>query len=120
MRVIWCVVGFLSLFLGTIGIVLPILPTVPFYMLTVFAFAKSSGKLHQWFLSTGLYKKHLASFAREKAMTRKSKGMVLITVTILMAAGFICMRHILIGRICLFVVWAGHMIYFLGLVKTIR
>ena len=30
MKYIWILLGFISLFLGTIGIVLPILPTVPF------------------------------------------------------------------------------------------
>ena len=50
---------FLCLGLGTIGIVLPILPTIPFYMATLFCFAKSSKKLHDWFIGTNLYKKHL-------------------------------------------------------------
>lgn len=46
MKIIWILLGFISLILGTLGIVLPILPTVPFYMATVFCFAKSSDKLH--------------------------------------------------------------------------
>ena len=36
----WLTLGLLSLALGTAGIVLPLLPTVPFYMLTVFALPK--------------------------------------------------------------------------------
>ena len=39
--------GFLCLGLGTAGVLLPFLPTVPFYMATVFCFAKSSRKLHE-------------------------------------------------------------------------
>ena len=42
MNIIWMLLGFLCLAFGTIGIVLPILPTVPLYMATVFCFAKSS------------------------------------------------------------------------------
>lgn len=41
LKFLWVLLGFLSLALGTIGIVLPILPTVPFYMATVFCFAKA-------------------------------------------------------------------------------
>ena len=41
--------GCISLALGTIGIALPILPTVPFYLLTAFCFANSSERLHTWF-----------------------------------------------------------------------
>ena len=39
-KIFWIVLGFLCLGLGTIGIVLPILPTVPFYMATLFCFRK--------------------------------------------------------------------------------
>ena len=49
MNIIWMLLGFLCLAFGTIGIVLPILPTVPLYMATVFCFAKSSEKLHTCF-----------------------------------------------------------------------
>lgn len=35
-KIFWIVLGFLCLGFGTIGIVLPILPTVPFYMATLF------------------------------------------------------------------------------------
>ena len=46
LKIFWILLGFLCLGLGTIGIVLPILPTVPFYMATLFCFAKSSERLH--------------------------------------------------------------------------
>ena len=36
LKIVWIVFGFLCLGLGTVGIVLPILPTVPFYMATLF------------------------------------------------------------------------------------
>ena len=51
-KIFWIVLGFLCLGLGTIGIVLPILPTVPFYMATLFCFAKSSERLHSWFIES--------------------------------------------------------------------
>lgn len=40
LRMIWIALGFVCLGLGTVGIVLPLLPTVPFYMATLFCFAK--------------------------------------------------------------------------------
>ena len=63
--------GCISLALGTIGIALPILPTVPFYLLTAFCFANSSERLHTWFTHTTVYKKYIGSYFRRRGMTRK-------------------------------------------------
>ena len=68
-RGLWIALGCICLALGTIGIALPMLPTVPFYMATVFCFAKGSERLHDWFVGTGLYQKRLAGSVSSRAMT---------------------------------------------------
>jgi uncharacterized protein len=50
MRHVWLAGGWAALLLGTIGIVLPLLPTVPFVILAAFCFSKGSRKLEKWML----------------------------------------------------------------------
>lgn len=51
MRVLYAGLGFLALGLALIGVVLPLLPTVPFLLLATYCFANSSERLHGWLIS---------------------------------------------------------------------
>lgn len=119
-KAFFVVLGCLSLGLGAVGTVLPILPTVPFLMLAAFCFAKSSEKLHNWFVSTKLYKKNLESFVQGRGMTMETKIRIMITVTILMSIGFIMMHAVPVGRIILGFVWIFHVLYFIFGIKTLK
>ncbi len=119
-KVIFIAVGCVCLALGTVGIVLPILPTVPFFMATAFCFAKSSERLHNWFVSSNMYKKHLQSFVEKRGMLMKTKLTILTVVTLLMGFGFIMMSRVPVARVILAVVWVCHVIYFVFGVKTIH
>lgn len=119
-KAVWILLGFTCLVIGSVAIVVPLLPTVPFYMVTLVCFAKSSRRLHDWFLSTNLYKKNLESFVESRAMTMKTKCKILGMVTAVMAIGFLCMKSAPVGRICLTVVWLFHVVYFLLVMKTLK
>ena len=62
MRTLYIVLGCVSLALGAIGAAVPLLPSVPFLLLAAFFFARSSQRLHDWFVGTRLYQKNLAYY----------------------------------------------------------
>ena len=119
--IVFSALGLVSFGLGTVGVFLPVLPTTPFYLLTLFFFANSSEKLHKWFTGTKLYKKHLESFVNKRGMLLSTKISIITTVTILMGVGFFLMarKGIWIPCIILAVVWVCHILYFVFRVKTI-
>ena len=51
MKLIWAMLGLLAMALAIIGVMLPLMPTVPFLLLAAFCFARSSQKLHRWLIS---------------------------------------------------------------------
>lgn len=120
MKIIFIAGGLLALALGAVGVVLPILPSTPFLLVAAFCFAKSSERLNSWFKRTRLYRKNLESFVRGQGMTRGTKLRIMCTVTVIMAIAFILMRNTTAGRICLSVVWLGHVIALCLFVKTCR
>lgn len=119
-KIIYMVVGSISLSLGVVGTILPILPTVPFLLLAAYCFARSSKKLHNWFVSTKLYKDNLESYVKGQGMTRATKIRIMVTVTVLMSIGFAMMHAVTLGRIVLACVWVFHIIYFAFGVKTVK
>lgn len=117
-KLIYVILGCVSLALGAIGTVLPILPTVPFLLLSAFCFSRSSEKLDAWFKGTKMYKNNLETYVKGEGMSLKSKVKIMSTVTLLMGFGFYMMENVKVGRIVLAIVWILHMVYFTFGVKT--
>ena len=121
-RILWIVLGCIGVGLGAVGAVLPLLPAFPFLLLAAFSFAKSSQRLHTWFVNTKLYKNNLESYVTHRAMTLRTKRRVILTVTLLMAFGFTMMflKGLYIPCGILAGVWVFHIVYFLFGVKTLE
>lgn len=50
-KVLLIIIGSVSLLIGSLGIVLPVLPTTPFLLLSLGCFIKSSNKLYTFILN---------------------------------------------------------------------
>ncbi len=119
-KILWAAAGFVLTGIGAVGAVVPMLPCVVFLLGAAFCFARSSQKLNDWFIGTNLYKKNLESYVKGRGMTRKTKIVIMISVTLTMSIGFVMMHQVPVGRIILAIVWAFHILYFSFRVKTIK
>lgn len=117
-NIIFSCLGFIAFGLGTVGIVLPVLPTTPLYIATLFFFTKGSDKFKNWFLTTTLYKRYLHSFIKTKAMTTSAKFKVIFTITLLFLIAFYFI-NITYARITLIILWLIHILFFVFKVKSL-
>ncbi|RYV03161.1 hypothetical protein SOPP22_05285 [Shewanella sp. OPT22] len=85
------VVGVLSVFLGTLGIFLPLLPTVPFILLAVFCFARSSQRLHHWLINHPWFAVAIADWQRERGIrkTIKKRAMILSAASFILSISIV-------------------------------
>ena len=120
-KVLYVILGCIGVGLGAVGAVVPMIPAFPFLLLAAFCFARSSEKLHNWFIHTKLYKDNLEDYVAGRGMTWRTKIRIMATVTLLMSIGFTMMalKSVVIGCAVLTGVWMFHIVYFIWGVKTI-
>lgn len=118
MRVLYVILGTLFLAIGILGIILPVLPTTPFLLLTTYFYAKGSKRFHQWFIATKLYKKHLESFVKDKSMTRKQKWTLMIITDIILMISFVIVSIFALKILIISLIFLKHL-YFHTQVKIV-
>ena len=67
-RILLLTLGWLAIVLGTLGIVLPLLPTTPFMLLAAWCFARSSPRFHHWLLWKSPFGRYLRHWQQHRAM----------------------------------------------------
>lgn len=73
-RIILLTIGWLAIVLGTLGIVLPLLPTTPFVLLAAWCFARSSPRFHHWLLWHSPFGRYLRHWQQHHAIPPGAKG----------------------------------------------
>ncbi|MEL6583501.1 MAG: YbaN family protein [Pseudomonadota bacterium] len=110
-RALWMMGGFIALGLGLLGVVLPLLPTVPLVLLAAFCFARSSERMHQWLVEhprfgPGIrnWQEHGAISVRGKRMAAISIGLVFtLSVLLSVPAHILLVQAVALGGSLLFV-----------------
>ena len=79
-RLLWLAAGLLSLGVGAVGIIMPLLPTTPFLLLTAYCFAQSSPKLHRWLHEHATFGPLINNWNQYGSIDRRSKWLAVIAI----------------------------------------
>ena len=90
-RTAFLVLGFASLAAGAVGIVLPLVPTVPFVLLAAFCFAHSSPRLERWLIEHRRFGPHIRDWRTSRAISRSGKRAAWIAFALSAAVGLLAL-----------------------------
>ncbi|MEQ8268675.1 MAG: YbaN family protein [Parvibaculum sp.] len=85
----YLIAGFVALGLGGLGVLLPLLPTVPFLILAAFCFARSNERLERWLVEHPAFGIHIRLWRERGAISRKGKQAALAAFAVSIAAALL-------------------------------
>ncbi|AQM60845.1 YbaN family protein [Clostridium baratii] len=118
-KFLYVTIGIISFGLGAIGVVLPVLPTTPFLLLSSFCFVRGSERFDKWFKGTKLYKKHLESFVNNRQMTLKQKVTILLFADFMLMFPLIILDSFMVKGLIVIVMLTKYW-YFIFRIKTVK
>lgn len=119
MKKILTVAGSFFVFLGILGIFLPIFPTVPFLVLALICYSKGSKRHYNWLIRNRIFGKYIKDYKERRGVPLYGKimGIFALWVSITFSSTFILTSNIL--RIILILIGIGVTVHLVRL-KTIN
>ncbi len=81
--------GTLSLGLGIVGMLVPVLPTTPFLLLTAYCYLRSSERMHAWLMNHRLFGTYIHNYMEYRAISFRARIISLIGLWASLAVSFI-------------------------------
>ena len=108
-RHLWLALGWTSIGLGILGIVLPLLPTTPFLLLAAYAFSRGSDRLHTWLITHPTLGPPIEQWRKYRAISHRSKlvGTAAMVSLVLISAALTVPLWALGAQATLLIVVAG-------------
>jgi len=93
-RYLYIAAGWISLALGIIGVVTPILPTTPFILLSGYCFARGSERFHTWIMAHKYFGPMIRAFRDEKRIPLKAKVLATVMIVVTMTATALVVKKV--------------------------
>ncbi len=111
--------GIIALILGLIGIVVPLLPTTPFLLISAACFVKSSDPLYQWLINHKWFGNMIRNYREHHAISLTAKVSALTLLWLTIIVGILFFSQNIYIRLMLAVIAIGvsaHILHF----KTLK
>lgn len=95
-KILFIIIGSISLVLGVIGILMPVLPTTPFLLLASFCYLRSSEKLYNWLINHHVFGPYIYNYLTYKAIPKKTKigAIIFLWCSLILSSIIISSLHI--------------------------
>ena len=103
-RSLFFIAGTITLVLGAVGVVLPILPTTPFLLISLACYLKSSERMTHWMLNNKYFGTYIRNYKEGKGIPMKTKLFAISILWITIAFSGIVLVPIFVVQIILFIV----------------
>jgi uncharacterized protein len=81
-RILLLLVGWFFVAVGAVGIFLPVLPTTPFLLISLWAFSQSSERFHDWLYNHKVFGPPLQDWSRYGVIPVRAKFIAVGTMTV--------------------------------------
>jgi len=98
------IAGTLSLVIGGVGIILPLLPTTPFLLLAAVCYARSSERWYRWLLYNRWFGSYIRNWHEGRGIPMKTKTLLILFLILTMGYSAAFVVPFFIGKVALIIV----------------
>lgn len=113
------IIGSISVALGVIGILVPLLPTTPFLLLGAYCYFEGSPKLYESLLNNKYLGEYIKNFREHKSIPLKTKIYAIFMLWLTIGYSILFIIPLFFVKILLFMIATGVTIHILSF-KTLR
>ena len=98
------IAGTLSLVIGGIGIILPLLPTTPFLLLAAVCYAKSSKGCYRWLIYNRWFGEYIRNWHEGRGIPMKTKALSILFLILTIGHCAVFVVPFFIGKVALIII----------------
>lgn len=118
-KILFITLGTFFVGIAIVGIIIPILPTTPFLLLSAALYARSSKRFYDWLLNNRLFGKYIKNYREGRGIPVYLKIIVITLLWITISISIVFAAELLAVRILLVIIASGVSIHILK-IKTSR